>query len=222
MYAGPTELVGLARTSIVGGGPGDGLGDVGHIDGLEAGLAAADERQDGTDRSQRSEAIEKPVLRAEHDGWANDCGAPEDIAHSLFALGLAAGVVGRRGAVCADGRHLNQAVQLGGPSRPRDGRRAVNLHGAEGLGGGPIEDSHQVDRRLGPFEGAGDRGVITDISLDDLYLADVAQHAQPIAAARIADRNADPRAAARQGAHHLGPDKAGSPENGDQPIHGVS
>ena len=81
---------------------------------------------------------------------------------------------------------------------------------------------NQVDRRLGPFEGAGDRGVITDISLDDLYLADVAQHAQPIAAARIADRNADPRAAARQGAHHLGPDKAGSPENGDQPIHGVS
>ena len=71
---GPAKLVGRARNARAAQKTRGGLGDIADIDGLQPGLAAADQRQDRHDPRHRGEAVEELVFRAEHHRGAQDLG----------------------------------------------------------------------------------------------------------------------------------------------------
>ena len=76
-----------------------------------------------------------------------------------------------------------------------------------------------VARGLGADQRPLDRVRIAKIGLDHLDLADIAQHAQAIAAAGLAHGDADAIALLGERPHGLGPDEARAAENRDQSLH---
>ena len=136
--AGAGELIGLA-----GGGEGrvlraveDGhgrIGDIADIDRLEAGLAAADQRQEGREARHLGEAVEEIVLGPEDDAGAQDDGLGELLAHHRLALGLGPGIEGGGGGIGAQGRDMQQALHPGGLGGGRDPARALGMDGGEAL-----------------------------------------------------------------------------------------
>ena len=79
-----------------------------------------------------------------------------------------------------------------------------------------IQNADQIDDGVRSGHGVPHRPGIGDVAIDGHHLADVAQRLQVVRQIGVAYGHPNPQAAPRQGAYHLGPDKAGSPEHSDQ------
>ena len=182
-------------------------------------MAAADQRQGRGEGRQAGEAVEEGVLGSEDDGRAQDHRRGEDSAHGGLAGGLGAGVLGGRGRIGADGRHLHEAGDSPGGGGLGDGAGGLGVQGRKALAAALVEHPDQVHAGLGPVQRPADRGGVADIGLDHLDLADVAQHAQAVAATDVPGRDADAPALFRQRPDDLATDEAGASKDGDEPTH---
>ena len=168
----------------------DRRGDVADEDRLEAGRAAADQRQRRRDARQRGEAVEEIVLRPEHDRRPHDDGLRLRGQHQPFARGLGAGVARGRVLVGADRRDVDQARAMGA-------RRQRHLLGAEGLDGVEAlpaaleQDADQIDQHIGVARRRLDRRRVAQIGLHRVDLADAAERLQVAGEVGPAHRDAD-------------------------------
>jgi len=135
-------------------------------------------------------------------------------ADRLLALALGAAVGALRFGIGADRRDMDQS---------RNSRRRRGLGDAPGARDmDPVEiapeDADQVDDRVGPFDGGGDRAGIAQSRAGELDLAEPAQGLEEESAARIALGDADPGARPEQGLGGIAADEAAAAEQGDQPV----
>ena len=86
---------------------------------LEAGVAAADQRQRRRDAGERRELVEEIVLRPEQDRGPQDGGGRHGGERQLLAHGLGARIMRGRVRVGADRRDVDEARPEGG-GRQRD------------------------------------------------------------------------------------------------------
>ena len=105
--------------------------------------------------------------------------------------------------VRADGRDLDEALTPAAGAASASCCAPIGVHRLEPLAAVLVEHAHQIDAGSAPSRARASRRH-ADIGLDHLDLADIAQHAQPVAEARAAHRHPNPQAPLGQGPHHLG------------------
>src|SRR5271165_2383136 len=98
----PAKFIGCGTGSARQEGARYGLGHVLYIDGLQPGLAPAKQRVSRESFQEPHKRVEKSVILAEHDGWANDNRIAKGCLHSQFTLTPAADVAGARYGIGAD------------------------------------------------------------------------------------------------------------------------
>src|SRR5690606_19115602 len=116
------------------------LRHVADIDRLEAGVAAADQRQSRRQAREPCEAVEEIVLRTEHDRRTQDHRIGYRLQHRLLAARLGVGVWHLRLRVRSDRRYVDEARALR-PRRLGHGARAEILDRIEGLAAALVEDA---------------------------------------------------------------------------------
>ena len=196
---GPRQLISLARGVWRFDRLHHRRGDVADIDRLEPGLAAADQRQCRRQLRHPGEAVEEPVLRPEHDRRPQDGGVGERLPHCGFARRLGARI--GRNSEFASAPMAEMSDQVPGARARRflgDRLRALGLHRLEFLRAALVQDSHQVDHRVGADDGARDRGAVAHIGGNRRHLPDDAGGLQEQGLVRAAHRNPHQPAGARQ------------------------
>ncbi len=216
--AGPAEFVDRAGLRPALRSQRYGIGDVADEDRLEPRVPAADQRQRGREARHGGEAVEEVVLRAEHDGRAQDDGVGIDLAHRRLGAGLGAAVDGVRLRVGADGRHLDEAPHARVPRRRRHGAGAVDVHGLEGLVAALGQDADEVHRHLGVAQGRGERGRVAHVGLDGLDLPDAAERLEVVGEVGAAATGHDAEPGPGEGAHDVASQEPGGAEDGHLPI----
>jgi hypothetical protein len=119
----------------------------------------------------------------------------------------------------AQGRHLHQPGDALLARRFGDGLGAHGVDRLEALATGLVEHADQVHRRRRAVQGALHRGGVADIGLDEIDLADVAEHPHAIGEVGIAHRDPDAPAGLGELPHRLGADEARTAEDRDEILH---
>ncbi len=182
-------------------------------------MAAARQRQSRKPRRQGSEAVEEIVVLTEHDRGPHHRGAGHGRAGGRFALGLGAGVLGSRGRVGADRRHLDQSPDAARPRRLGDVARPLGVQAGEALTTVLEQHAHQVDAGVSPLQRPLHRRRDPDIGLGDLDLADLAEQGRAIGQVGAPAGDADAIAALGQSPGHLHAQEPRAAENRDQSLH---
>ena len=99
-----------------------------------------------------------------------------------------------------------------------DGLRAEVVNRVKTLRARLMQNANQIDRHLRIPQRMGDRQRIAHIRLDGMDLADRAKRLQVKREIRAADRDPDPPATQRQGAHHMPADKTRTAEHRRKPV----
>ena len=210
---GAAELVDAGRRVGGGGGHG-GLGHVLDVDRLEAGLRS-DQRQDGHEAGHGAQTVEEAVVGAEDDRGTQDDGVGEGPAHRRLAAPLGGGIEAVAPRVGADGGDVDEAGDPFLGADPGDPAGAFVHHRLEGLPAGLGHDADAVDDRRGPGDGSARRGLVADVGLDRLDLADHPVGADEVRLVRPAHRHPHPPAGPRHALGDLAADEAGPAEDRD-------
>jgi hypothetical protein len=157
------ELVGPAGGPRVGEHAGDGLRHVLHIDRLQAGAAAADQRQDWEQPGKVGKRPQQGVARTEQGARADDGGVRKRLLNHQFAAPARADVRGSRLGICADAGDEHEASNSGrgGLSRYRLG--ALLVHGLERHTALLDIGRDRVYDGISSGDGCGDRGLVAHV-----------------------------------------------------------
>ncbi len=211
----PAQLIDRSALQLAGDALADRLGDIGDIDRLEPGPAAADQRQGRREPRHLREAVEKLVFRAEHDRRSQNDRARHGFEGRLLALRLGAGIGAVAAFVGPDGGDQRQS-RAGIGRGPCDRRRPFVLQGVEGLLPRLSEGGDEVDDMVGRHASPGDCRLVADIPLDQLDLTDIDERQQGLGPVGMATENAHAIAAPGEDLHEMAAEKAGTAEYGDQ------
>ena len=211
---GSAQFIGLAlRVRIVQRGD-DRRRCVAHEHRLEQGAPAADQGQRGQKPRHFGEAVEELILGPEQQRRPHDGGGGEGLAHALFTLGLALGIVRIRLQVGADGRDMHHGAQAQPRRFARDRFGAFHMHGLKGLAA-LEQDAGEVDHGVAARHGVGDLIGIGHVALDEADLAHLAHGAQEEGAVGTAGGDLDAPALLGQRPHHIAPQETGAAEDRD-------
>ena len=168
----------------------------------------------GDSRADRGEAVEEPVLGAEHDRRAEDGGARERRPHRLLAGRLAGAVAARAGRVGADGRHVHQPLTPAAAAR-RATRPAPSAwtRWKSPLRALPPGCPTRLTTSAGTFHRAMDGGLVLHRGEQRHDLSYGAGGLEEQRGFGIAHRHADHEALVRQPLHHVAADEAGAAEH---------
>jgi hypothetical protein len=134
----------------------------------------------------------------------------------LFALGLGARILGARGFISANGRHLDELARACILCGTRCHAGTVGMQGRERLPAGRKQHTDQVDHHVGPGTGGVYRFRIAQVALHRHDLAGKAHRLQVACQVGPAHGNADTVALACQRAGDMTAQKAGTADDGDQ------
>ena len=206
---------------MVGEHAGDGLRHILHIDRLQAGAAAADQRQRREQSGKVGERPEQGVARTEHGAWADDGGARKRLLDHQFAAPARADVRRSRLGICTDAGDEHEASNSGrgGLSRYRLG--ALLVHGLEGHTALLDIGRDRVYDGISSGDGCGDRGLVAHVGGEqrDLVQSRRAQGAQRWIG--MPDRDAHIRPFGREAQCEPSAEEPRAAEHGDRG-HGIA
>ena len=206
------KLIDLAATQFAIDGSGDGFGHIADIDRLKLRMAAADRRQEGRDFRHGGEPVEEIILRAEHDGRAEDDRVADGFERRCLARRLRAAVLRRRIGIGADGADMDEPGALGA-GRLCNGAGTKVLNRSHVVAAAGVEGAGQVDHRIGAQHGPVDRPADAYIGLDRLDLAEVAKRLEMLGKVGSAAGHQNAVAALGKRPHDMAAKKAGAAEN---------
>src|SRR5690606_26484907 len=161
------------------------------------------------------EAVEEPVLDPEDDRGAQDHGVREGSQHRMLACRLGAGILAVALRIGTNGRDLDETPDPELGCDAGDPAGSFGLDRVKSLTAGGDENPDAVDDGIDTVHCASHRGLVTDIRLDWLDLADDAIGADKNRVIRPTDGYPDPPPLAGKALADIATDKAGTAKDCD-------
>ena len=186
---------------------GHGMADIPGKHRLKLG-GAADDRDNRQRPDQAGKAVDKGIFAPENNRRPQDHRLGKGRAHSGFAFALGPAIGRSAVGIGANGRHMNKCFDAGlcRGLRNMAGPGDMNLvH----IG----KAAHQIDHRIGPINGRGQRVGPRNICRDIGDLAQIRLRLQIIGIFGAAFGHADAGTAAQQGLNHIAAHKTATAKN---------
>ena len=167
---GSAELVDLAPRRRRCQNLCDRFGDVAHIDRLQPGFAAAEQRQDRHHPRHGRQPVEERVVRPEQDARAEDRGFRKPFPHQSFADGSGPDIGRGRSGIGTDARNVHEPFDPCQCRRPGDMHGAVPMDRLEGRLAALDIVPDGVDHRVGALQRRANRRLVPYIGVDRGHL----------------------------------------------------